>query len=648
MSSGAPRARSVAAPLGAAAVAAVATYAAMLAIYELFRADPSSRSLWWPVTAAVVVVMLRCPRRWWAWIVGGFVVGVVAANVPVLPLSMTVTLAVADTAEVAIAVFVFADWLRIEGVRVPELRDALRFAVATLAAVAAGSVIVGLCWLLFIGAAMSEGLFVSYVVTHVLGFLTVAPLLLPKQSRPRRRPAVVEVGAVLLAVTLLAWWALLQPNSDGRAFIMLLPVMWAAVRFDAARATAVSALTCVIAAFATAHERGPMASSGIAERRDLLVYLFMFAVTAATIGLVLVTRHRIQLAAQARESEQTLRIAIRDALIGMYSIRLDPERFGEIRDVNNALCDLLGYRGDELIGRHCGVLGAAGRPDEMALLRRHLERFADRSMTSLREESTFRTTAGEERWVELNLSVVEAISEPAFLLVHVHDLTDRVRAQRSLEKMALHDPLTGLANRTLLFRRIGLELAGARDAGVDGPVGDLAAARAASLGSVPDAAPPRVVESAGEPWAPVAGVPGAVGLMYLDLDGFKQVNDTYGHDAGDAVLIAVARRIQGAVRGDSTVARLGGDEFAVLCPAVQSEAELGPVAERIRDVLRQPIHLDGSDGDGERIVSIDVSIGFGTVSGSDTADDLVRAADQAMYAVKEARRAVPPQRRVEV
>jgi diguanylate cyclase (GGDEF)-like protein/PAS domain S-box-containing protein len=386
-------------------------------------------------------------------------------------------------------------------------------------------------------------------------------------------------------------WALLQPNSDGRAFVMLVPVMWSAVRFDAVRATAASALTSVLAAYATAHGHGPLAASADLVQRQILTEVFIFVVTASTLGLVLLTRHRTQLATAARDSERTLRVAIRDALIGMYSIRLEPGRFGEIRDVNTALCELLGYRPEQLIGRHCGMLGACGDPEQLRLLQSHLERFARREISALREESTFRTSDGERRWVELSLSAVDSVGEARFILVHVHDLTDREDAKRSLERMALHDALTGLANRTLLFRRMGEVMVEARSGGRQ------------------------------------------AGLLYLDLDGFKQVNDTHGHDAGDAVLIAVSRRLAGAVRPDATVARLGGDEFAVLTPIDGDDEYLPAIADRIRRLLREPIGIGAGT-----TVSIDVSIAIATTRGSATPDDLVRAADQAMYAVKEVHR----------
>ena len=160
-----------------------------------------------------------------------------------------------------------------------------------------------------------------------------------------------------------------------------------------------------------------------------------------------------------------------------------------------------------------------------------------------------------------------------------------VQAHREMERLALTDGLTGLANRTLLLDRVAQAQARA-DRGERAP-----------------------------------------SMLLLDLDGFKTVNDGFGHDAGDRVLVEVARRLIGAVRGSDTVTRLGGDEFAVLMPDVTDEEGV-LVARRILDALRAPITL------GRSPVWVGASIGLCPgVRGYD-AERLLRDADTAMYAAK--------------
>jgi diguanylate cyclase (GGDEF)-like protein/PAS domain S-box-containing protein len=162
---------------------------------------------------------------------------------------------------------------------------------------------------------------------------------------------------------------------------------------------------------------------------------------------------------------------------------------------------------------------------------------------------------------------------------------ERDRTQARLEHAATHDPLTHLANRAHFYEALHAATAG------DGKQ--------------------------------------AVGVLYLDLDGFKPINDTLGHGAGDDVLIAVARRLSGAVRDTDMVARLGGDEFAVLCPTVASAAELEALAQRLVEVVAEPVEVRGEQ------ISVGVSVGASLGSaGQTTGDHLVEAADRALYQVK--------------
>ncbi len=164
---------------------------------------------------------------------------------------------------------------------------------------------------------------------------------------------------------------------------------------------------------------------------------------------------------------------------------------------------------------------------------------------------------------------------------------ERRHAEARLLHAALHDTLTGIPNRSHFFERLGETMA-SRD----------------------------------EAAAPVA-------VLYLDLDGFKPVNDTHGHAAGDAVLREVSDRIGGALRPDDIVARLGGDEFAVLCSGVADAREATAIAERLIDAVTRPISLPGAD------VQVGVSIGVAVDHGARVpAEQLLEAADGALYDAK--------------
>jgi diguanylate cyclase (GGDEF)-like protein/PAS domain S-box-containing protein len=167
------------------------------------------------------------------------------------------------------------------------------------------------------------------------------------------------------------------------------------------------------------------------------------------------------------------------------------------------------------------------------------------------------------------------------------DITDRKRLESKLIHDALHDPLTGLANRVLI--RDHLERALAR--------------RGRSTGTI--------------------------ALLFVDLDDFKQINDSYGHGAGDQILVRVAERLVGAVRAEDVVGRQSGDEFAVLLAHVRDPNEATVSAERILGELRRPILL----GAHSIVVGGTIGVAVAMEPGA-TAKDLLTQADAAMYAAK--------------
>jgi diguanylate cyclase (GGDEF)-like protein/PAS domain S-box-containing protein len=202
----------------------------------------------------------------------------------------------------------------------------------------------------------------------------------------------------------------------------------------------------------------------------------------------------------------------------------------------------------------------------------------------------------EIRLVRLDGGVVdvEAVTVPVTFRggrasqVMARDITDRKRAERALAHQALHDHLTGLPNRVLLHDRLGLALARCARSGCH------------------------------------------VAVVFLDLDRFKVVNDSLGHDTGDRVLRAVSARITNVLRPADTLARFGGDEFVVVCDDIAGPAEATRIARRILDALADPV--DEADGG----VHVGASVGVALARGEDvTAEDMVRDADAAMYRAKE-------------
>jgi diguanylate cyclase (GGDEF)-like protein/PAS domain S-box-containing protein len=170
----------------------------------------------------------------------------------------------------------------------------------------------------------------------------------------------------------------------------------------------------------------------------------------------------------------------------------------------------------------------------------------------------------------------------------VHDISERKTFERQLEHQALHDPLTSLPNRVLLLDRLRHALArGRRDRS-------------------------------------------SVALLFIDLDRFKAVNDSLGHEAGDRVLIGVADRVTGVLRPGDTVARLGGDEFIILCEDVQTKEDVTTIADRVLACLNQPFALPGGDA----FISCSIGIALATADDRD-AEELLGDADMAMYRAKE-------------
>jgi len=303
-----------------------------------------------------------------------------------------------------------------------------------------------------------------------------------------------------------------------------------------------------------------------------------------------VTEQR-EAAARLAASERHFRTAFENAPIGMAMIDMTPGSEGRYLQGNAEFLAMLGYRTEELAGRSTADLT---HPDDVERDCGLLARLSAGELEQVSFEKRYLRRDGAVLHAWLTTAIArDHRGEPLFLLSHALDLTDRLRKEAELERLALTDTLTGLANRTLLTDRI-----------------DQALARLQRTG-------------------------GACAMLLLDIDRFKVVNDSLGHLVGDALLVEVAGRISDVSRADSTVARLGGDEFVVLVEGLADPQEVHGIAARLLATLRRPYDLGPL---AESLVAT-VSIGISVATTPDrTHVDLYREADLALYRAKDAGR----------
>ncbi len=279
-----------------------------------------------------------------------------------------------------------------------------------------------------------------------------------------------------------------------------------------------------------------------------------------------------------REAQERFRAAFEHAPLCLAILALD----GILNDVNPAGCTMLGFSHDEIIGTefdrfvhpddrrdfadaiHCLLDGGKGRQFEHRLLNRD----------------------NDVVWTLTDAAVVnDEFGAPLHLIVMLADITERKASEALLSYGASHDVLTGLWNRSAFGDRLTHALA-------------------------------RRTE------------PGSTALLFLDLDRFKMVNDTLGHQAGDAVLAEIAQRLHRTTREADTVARLGGDEFVVLCEDLDRPDEAMEIAERIASAVEAPIAI------GNRTATVGASIGIAISDGIQSAEALMRNSDAAVYRAK--------------
>lgn len=267
---------------------------------------------------------------------------------------------------------------------------------------------------------------------------------------------------------------------------------------------------------------------------------------------------------------------------------------GTLRYVSPAAAGVYGRPAEDLVGSELAELI---HPDDLGCVVHEVRRFLTANPLEepiTRIECRFRSGGGD--WLNVESTVNR---HHGGLIFNSRDVTERVRLQAQLQHNAEHDPLTDLPNRALFTRRVQQALSGRRTSD-----------RGPALRNT--------------------------AVLFIDLDGFKAVNDTIGHQAGDELLVHAARRLQDAVRQTDTAARLGGDEFAALIVGdatrdrAARERHILELADRLRLTLSQPYDIDGND------VRVAASIGVAFAEPGLGAGELLRNADLAMYRAKSA------------
>jgi diguanylate cyclase (GGDEF)-like protein/PAS domain S-box-containing protein len=314
-------------------------------------------------------------------------------------------------------------------------------------------------------------------------------------------------------------------------------------------------------------------------------------ITAGAVVLALVMRQGIMLLDNITLTQELAQKEnhFRSLVQGSSDVIMIAAPNGILRYVSPAAAGVYGRSAEELVGTE---LASLIHPEDLGCVVHEVRRFlvaGPQEEPTTRIECRFRS--GDGGWLNVESTINR---HHGGLIFNSRDVTERVRLQAQLQHNAEHDPLTDLPNRALFTKRVQQALSGRRS------------------------------------------TDRGTAVLFIDLDGFKAVNDTIGHQAGDELLVQAARRLQDAVRQGDTASRLGGDEFAALIVGdgtrdrTAREGNILELADRLRVTLSQPYVIDGND------VRVAASIGVAFAEPGLGAGELLRNADLAMYRAKAA------------
>ncbi len=323
------------------------------------------------------------------------------------------------------------------------------------------------------------------------------------------------------------------------------------------------------------------------SRLPVEVYLraFMSEGRQLLVAVVRDLTERLKAEADLRKSEQRFRVAFNQAAVGLAHVGMD----GRWLMANQKLCEIVGYTQEEMLTLNYQTLT---HPEDLPVDLEIGRRMFAHEVYEKSREKRYLHKNGYYIWVNLTSSLVrDENGEPRYYSTVVEDISRRKQMEGELLHMANHDVLTSLPNRSLLIDRITQAITYANRSGEQ------------------------------------------VAVLLIDLDRFKNVNDSLGHDVGDKMITAIARKLLSQVRDVDTVARLGGDEFVILVTNVDHEDAVATLAQQVLEALTQPLTIQGH----ELYPAGSIGVSLYPKDGADS-QTLLKNADTAMYRAKEAGR----------
>jgi diguanylate cyclase (GGDEF)-like protein/PAS domain S-box-containing protein len=549
--------------------------------------NPSATAVWPPTGIALTAFLVLGYRVWPAIFLGAFLVNFTTAGT----IATSIGIAMGNTLEGVVGAFLVNRYAN-GCAAFDRAKDVFRFAFLAALVSTTVSATIGVTTLIlggFADRAHYQPIWVTWWLGDAAGALVVAPLFLLWSLKPRfpwrwDRRKILEGGILLLSLVIAATAVFLLPSPFAGKnypleFVCLPFLVWVAFRFRQRKAALAIAILSGIAIWGTLRGLGPFRRETVNESLLLLqTFMCTIAVTTMALAAVVAERKRVE------ESLALLESAVHNSVEGVIILAVAGSQPPSITFVNEGFSQLTGLRLEDVLGESLQVL-AISEGDRAAV---EAMRSAISRGERFQGEVHARRNDGAKYALELALTPVPPGQEtPTHWVVILRDVSERMAHIETLERQALHDFLTGLPNRVLFQDRLN-----------------------------------QAILAAEREQAPVA-------LCVLDLDKFKEINDTLGHHTGDMVLKQLGSRLKEGLRTVDTVARLGGDEFGILLPTVDSEEGTAHLAEKILNVLKKPFHIEG------RRLEISASIGIALCpQHGNSWTTLMRQADEAMYMAK--------------